>query len=260
MGSTNGVIMRKFLVYILVACSMALSMCCYAADEKAAAVGDDDKGVLPCKVLETIRLPKGYHEGLYFDGKNIWVNNGENGPTLVVDLAKKDVVSAIQPAGSFTEGIIAAPNGKYWVTDWNDKKLYLVSIAAGRMVAESSVSFEPARPTGLAFDGEFVHVITWLRGMGTRYYINKVDMKGNIVKTDLLKDISEPSQMAWDGKNFYISSWFARRIFKVDPVTMEIVAAYRSPIGDTTGLVWAGKDLWMTGTHSDLYKLELGAE
>lgn len=253
--------MRKFLVYVFAVCSILSTVCSYATEEETASAGADlDKGVLPCKILETIKLPKGYHEGLFYDGKNIWVNNGENGATLVVDLSKKDIISAIQPPGSFTEGIVAAPNGKYWVTDWNDKKLYLVSIAAGRMVIESSVSLEPARPTGLVFDGEFIHVITWLRGMGTKYYINRVDMKGNIVKTDILKVISEPSQMAWDGKYFYISSWFARRIFKVDPKTMEIVSVYRSPIGDTTGLVWDGKNLWMTGTHSDLYKLELGVK
>ena len=81
---------------------------------------------LDAKVIKKIEIPKGYHEGLFLEGKNIWVANGQDIATWVIDLNTGDMIKEIKAVGPFTEGIISAGEGKYWVTDWDDEKLYKI--------------------------------------------------------------------------------------------------------------------------------------
>jgi hypothetical protein len=78
-----------------------------------------------------------------------------------------------------------------------------------------------------------------------------------MLKSYRINNIQEPSQMAWDGKNLWVSSWYDRRIYKLDPDTMDIIGYINSPVKKTTGIAWDGAFLWVTGTYSDLYKMEL---
>jgi glutamine cyclotransferase len=211
-----------------------------------------------CKISARLKIPRWYHEGLYFDGKKIWVSNGEKGKTWVVDPSSGAVNEEIEPAGTFTEAITSRESGKYIVTDWDSKKIYTARIYNGKMEPENEVSVAPARPAGAVWNGENLFVITWTRGpTGTRFHLLKMDDKFNVLSSRAIRNISEPSQLAWDGKNLWVSSWFKPMIYMIDAETLDILATVRSPAKRTTGIVWAGKDLWVTGTYSDLYKLEI---
>ncbi len=214
--------------------------------------------LIPAKVLTKVTIPKGYHEGLYFDGKNIWVNNGQKGKTWVIDTSSGKVTGEIDPAGTFTEAITSKGKDKYFVTDWDLKKIYTARIENKNMLAENEASLAPAHPTGAIWDGKNLFVITWTRSLaGTKYRLLKMDEKFNILKSDRIKKIHEPSQLAWDGKFLWISSWYNGRIYKVDAQTLEILGYFRSPVKKTTGIAWDGKYFWVTGTYGDLYKMEV---
>lgn len=209
------------------------------------------------KVIKTIPLPRWYHEGLFYDGNNIWVCNGEKGHIWVVDPAKGSVVSEITPVASFTESVARSADGRYFVTDWSEKKLYRVKIENDKMVPQSEISLEPAHPAGIAFAGKRLFVITWQRGLGTKFNILEVDDGMNVVEKIRISDIQEPCQMAWDGHNIWITSWFYRRVYKIDINKFKIVGQFNSPVAKATGIAWDGKYLWLTGTYSDLYQLEI---
>jgi len=214
---------------------------------------------IPIEVIRKVELPKGYHEGLFIEGNKMWVNNGEKGKTWIIDLSSGKVISEIEPPGTFSEGISAAPDGKFWITDWDTKKLYLTKIEENKMIPVSEKSLEPGRPTGVVWNGSNLYVITWTRGIGTKYHLLKMDKEGNILHKVRIKRIHEPSQLAWDGKNLWISSWYNQRVYKIDVNTLQIVGHFRSPVNETTGIVWDGKYMWVTGTKSDLYQVKLGA-
>ncbi|MFH0764584.1 MAG: glutaminyl-peptide cyclotransferase [Candidatus Omnitrophota bacterium] len=209
------------------------------------------------RVIKTIPLPRWYHEGLFYDGKNIWVCNGEKGNIWVVDPVKGSIVSEITPVAAFTEGVARSADGRYFVTDWGEKKLYRVKIDNDKMSPLSDISFEPTHPAGVAFIGKRLFVLTWQRGMGTRFNILEVDDGMNIVEKIRISDIQEPCQLAWDGHNLWITSWFRRLVYKIDMDRLEIVGQFKSPIAKATGIAWDGKYLWLTGTYSDLYQLEI---
>lgn len=217
--------------------------------------GKDNR--IPSSVSASFKIPKCYHEGLYFDGKNIWVNNGQNGKTWVVDPSSGAVLKEISPAGTFTEAITSKEKDKYIVSDWDLKKIYTAKIENGQMLAEDDISVAPAHPAGAVWNGANLFVITWLRTLsGTKFNLLKMDEKFNILSTIAIKTIQEPAHLAWDGKNLWISSWYSQRIYKVNQGTLDILGYIHSPAKKSTGIAWDGKNLWVTGTYSDLFKLE----
>ncbi|MFC1644048.1 YncE family protein [Candidatus Omnitrophota bacterium] len=214
---------------------------------------------IPVEVIEKIPLSKGYHEGLYFDGKNVWVSNGKKGNTWVVDPATGDIVSEIESVGPFTEGITSAGDGTYWVTDWEEKKLYRVKIEEGKMIPEYDISLEPAHPTGVVWTGEKLYIITWTRSaMGTTYHLMQLNKEEHMSREMRIKRIYEPAHMVWDGRHLWITSWYSQRVYKVDVNTFKVLGSFESPAKDTTGIAWDGEYFWITGSHAALYKIKVG--
>ena len=168
------------------------------------------------------------------------------------------IMKEINPAGTFTEAITSIEKGTYIVTDWDVKKIYTARIENNMMSAEKEISTEPSHPAGAIWNGKNLFVITWTRSLaGTKFNLLKMDSAFNILKNYEIKKIQEPCQMAWDGKSLWISSWYDRRIYRMDPDTMDVTGYIESPVKKTTGVAWDGKYLWVTGTYSDLYKIEL---
>jgi len=218
---------------------------------------EDYRSDIPVKIIKKVPLPKGYHEGLFWDGKNVWVNNGENGKTWVVDPETGEVLSEITPPGTFSEGTTMADDGSFWITDWNVKKLYRAKLAEGKMEVEYDLSLDPAYPTGVVWTGEKLYVLTWERGAGTKYFLMELDENEHMSCKMQIKRIHEPSQLAWDGKHLWVTSWFSQIIYKIDVDTFKALGSFKSPVTDTTGIAWDGKYFWITGTHSDLFQVEL---
>lgn len=230
---------------------IALSLLCFG-------FSTDKTEPIETKVVDKVRIPTWYHEGLYFDGRHIWVTNGLKGKTWVVDTASGKVLREISPAGTFTESITSAEKDIYIVSDWDSEKIYTARIDNNVMRADKEMSTGPAHPAGAVWNGKNLFLITWTRSLlGTKFRLLRMDDKLNILTTHEITDIQEPCQLAWDGKNLWASSWYDNLVFKIDPDTLDVVGYFRSPVKKTTGITWDGKFFWVTGTYSDLYKLEL---
>ena len=216
---------------------------------------------IPVKVVKKISLPKGYHEGLFYNDSEIWVSNGKGGNTWIMDVSTGDMKGEIESIGSFTEGIARADNGTFWVTEWEDKKLLRVKIKDNKMALEYDISLDPAHPAGLVWTGKNLYVITWTRGLsGTKYHLMQLGDGERMFRKMQIKGINEPAHMAWDGKNLWITSWYGGRVYKVDINNFKVMGSFRSPAKDTTGIAWDGERFWITGTYDDLYVVEIGTD
>ncbi|MDD3904937.1 MAG: hypothetical protein PHS46_00210 [Candidatus Omnitrophica bacterium] len=212
---------------------------------------------IPAKVVARILLPEGYHEGLFSDGGNIWVANGEKGKVWVIDTESGRRVFDIESIAGFTEAISRKSEDLLFVTDWDEKKLYKARLENDKLKPEAWVSLSPAHPAGVVWNGEKLFVITWTRGMGTKFDLLEMDGGMKLLNVMSIQDIQEPAHMAWDGKYLWITSWYDPLVYKIDMKKREIIGAFRSPVSRTTGISWDGKNLWLTGTYSDLYKMEI---
>ncbi|MFA6142294.1 MAG: hypothetical protein WC738_03260 [Candidatus Omnitrophota bacterium] len=212
---------------------------------------------IEAKVVKAIPLPKLWHEGLFQNGGDIWVCNGKGGKVWVVNAESGAITSEIMPVAGFTEAIAKGPDDTYFVTDWDAKKLYKVKIENSKMIAQSELSLALAHPAGLALVGSRIFVVTWTRGLGTKFNLLEIDEEMQILQNIRIDYIQEPAHIAWDGKNLWMTSWFYRRVYKIDLAEIQITAELTSPIDKTTGIMWDGKHLWLTGTHNGLYQLEL---
>ena len=248
--------MTKALIITATLLALATTAHAQAPDLERA---EDYQSKIPITVTKIIKLPKGYHEGLFHDGKYIWVCNGKGQKTWVVDPVSGEVVSEIDSVGKFTEGITASgADGTYWITDWEDKKLYKVSREGATFKVIYDILLEPAHPAGLIWTGEKLYVITWERGMGgTQYYLMQLDDKEHMSQKFKIKRIHEPAHIAWDGKHLWITSWYNRLVYKVDVETFNVLGSFKSPVNETTGIAWDGEHFWITGTRADLYQLSI---
>ena len=211
------------------------------------------------KVLKKIPLVKGYHEGLFYDGENIWVNNGQKGKIWVINPVSGAHLFDIEPVSTFTETVTSMPDGSLFLTDWDTEKLYRVNLVGNSLVPQVfEVSFAPAHPAGAVCVGNKIYVIVWYRTpVGTRFRLLEICLDGTVSRIVTIKNINEPAHMAWDGKNLWITSWYNPFIYKIDINDWQIAGSFRSPVSKTTGIVWDGKYLWLTGTYSDLYQIEV---
>ena len=228
----------------------------FSEEELALKHSEEYQAKIPVTVIKEIPLPKGYHEGLLLEGDNIWVSNGEGFKTWVIDPEEGTVMSEIEPVGTFTEGVTRTSNGVLWLSDWEDKKIYRVKKEENKLVSEFELDLAPARPAGIVSAGDTFYVITWTRGIGTKYHLMQFDNNGVELKKMRIKRIHEPSQLAWDGKNLWISSWFSQLVYKIDIESLSIIGSFKSPAPKTTGILWDGEHFWVTGTHANLYQLK----
>lgn len=218
-------------------------------------------GEMSARVIKRVCVPRSYHEGLYYDGKNIWLCNGEGGKIWVVDPATERILSEMAPVGSFTEAITAKGDGTYFTTEWYDKNVYNVSIDSDRLEARSCVSVAPSHPAGAVWAGDRLYVVTWDRGLtGTKFAILEMDGEMNIIRKVRVRTVQEPCQLAWDGEHLWMTSWYDRRVYKIDVRSWEIVGYLCSPVEKTTGVMWDGKYLWVTGTYADIYQMSVSGQ
>ncbi len=247
----------KKLIWVLFA--LSIFSCGVAFSEDLAIKrAEEYQSKIPVSLVKRITLPKGYHEGLFFDDRFIWVSNGEGKNTWLIDPATGSIASEITSPGSFTEGIVASGDGTFWVTDWLDKKLYRTTLENGKMIIKHAIDLAPAHPAGLVWTGRRLFVVTWTRGLGTKFHLLEFDEKGNLLGKIRIKRIHEPAHLGWDGKHLWITSWYNQLVYKIDTDKFKILGSFKSPAPDTTGITWDGRYFWVTGTHADLYQLEVG--
>jgi outer membrane protein assembly factor BamB len=226
--------------------------------------GVELKAAKDCRRIEAnpvkqLGVPRCYHEGLYYDGKAIWLCNGEGGNVWIVDTGTGEVLSEITPVAGFCEAVTAVGDGTYFTTEWYEKKVYRVGLKDGAFNVLSCVSVEPSHPAGAVWNGKSLYVITWDRGvLGTKFGLLEMDGGMNVLRRIPIKAMQEPCQLAWDGANLWMSSWFDQRVYRIDTAKWEVTGSFRAPVGKTTGLAWDGRYLWLTATYGDLYQMEIG--
>lgn len=248
--------LMKFI--FLTACFLAISPNCTAEPQNYRLESAKDYQRIQVKVARKILLPKWYHEGLFYDGKSMWVANGKKGKIWVVDIPSGSVGSEITPIAGFTEGITKLSDDTYFTTDWDEEKLYRARIRNDKFIPESEISLAPEHPAGVVWTGNRLFVITWLRGMtGTKFYLLEMDKNGQILRRTRISRIEEPAHMAWDGENLWITSWYSKLVYKVDVNNMKILGSFTSPVPLATGIAWDGKYIWLTGTYGGLYQVEV---
>jgi hypothetical protein len=248
---------KNKIVVLAVICLALTTSHAFSSQRQGALKKSSGYKVIEVSIAWTVPLPKGWHEGLFSDVSDMWVSNGKNGKIWVVDTISGKVSSDILPVAGFTEQVLRKSGDIFFATDWDEKKIYTASLDKGKLKPETWISVSPAHPAGaVSIDGR-LFVITWTRGMGTRFDLLELDGNLKPQKTISIQAIEEPAHLAWDGENLWITSWYAPLVYRVDTKNWEITGAFRSPVSKTTGIAWDGKYLWLTGTYSDLYKIEI---
>jgi glutamine cyclotransferase len=249
--------MRAWITIIAIAALVACFAAHLSADSRSLAIAKGCKR-MDIRVIKKLSVPRCYHEGLYYDGKSMWLSNGEGGKTWVIDTESGAVISEIEPVAGFTEAITAKGDGTYYTTEWYEKKVYRARLDGNKLAAESSVSVAPSHPAGAIWNGRSLYVILWDRGLfGTKFSIIEMDENMKIVNKVPIRAIQEPCQLAWDGAYLWMTSWYDQRAYKIDTATWEALGYFCLSLDRTTGIAWDGRYFWLTATYDDLYQVEV---
>jgi len=77
-----------------------------------------------------------------------------------------------------------------------------------------------------------------------------------VVKTYFASPDIYPRGLAWDGTNLWLSVGDAKKIYRLNPTTGEVISSFGSPDAIPRGLAWDGTNLWLAGDYADkIYKL-----
>ena len=248
--------MKKILVVLLFLWSFCWA--CLASDTQICLFKAKDYHQIKVNKQKKIELPSnGWHEGLFIKDDHLWVNNGQGLNTDVIDINTGERIGQIIVPGTFMEGISSFGDDTYVWSDWYDRAFFFGKLVDNEFVAKKSVKLGKLFPAGVVVAGEDVFVVTWKRGFGTKYYLLRFDRNGTLKDDIAIKHIKEPSQLAWDGKFLWISSWYSKKVYKVDITDYSLKGFFKTGISKTTGIVWDGNVFWVTGTSSDLYTFKI---
>ena len=231
----------------------------FALDVEETTIKEDPSAVkYKCNIVRKVEIPKHYHEGIYLTDDQIWVANGEDGKVWAFDLKTGALLNEIAPVSTFTEAVTDGPDHSLYTTDWDEKKLYRVSIKDGKFLPDWEASFDPAFPAGCVWDGKNFLVITWTRGVfGTRFHLLTVAIDGNVIGRARFATFQEPAHCAWDGSSLWVTSWYDGHVYQVDVKSNMIAGSFKAPVERLTGIAWDGRYFWLTGTDDDLYQVEV---
>jgi len=221
-------------------------------------------------VSDRMDAPGPQPEGLASDGTHLWVADFITARLYRIDTETKTVVQEYVAPGPRPEGL-TWDGSRLWCADWTNKKIYRLEVGETTLVVdrEFPVPAEAgdAKPVGLAWDGEALWLTTW-----TPYYLFRVDpISGQALVTRMLQAPAEPlyptagpapEDLAWDGTHLWITDWYTRKVYRVDPVTLTVTETRDSGGPRSVGLAFHKGYLWngdtgSTGVDPALYQLDI---
>jgi sugar lactone lactonase YvrE len=226
--------------------------------------------------LERLDAPGPQPEGIASDGVHLWVADFQTARIYRMDTKTGEVVTSYPSPGPHPEGL-AWDGTHLWHCDWDTRMIYRLSVSDQALTVEREFPapmFEnplgeliPARPVGLAWDGEALWLTTW-----QPFYLFRLDpVTGDTLKSRSLQDPTDPlypavsarpEDLAWDGSQLWITDWFTREIHRIHPDSLVVTRTLDSGGPRSVGLTFHFGYLWNGDTGDGgaapaLYRLDV---
>jgi len=126
-----------------------------------------------------------------------------------------------------------------------------------QVLADSSSFNAPPKtqPNGLAWDGKHL----WLSSYMIAPALYKIDANNGTVMSKcepLAAQYRGYGGLAYDGKYLWEADGYGGGVYKIDPVSCQVIQKFSSPDKSPRDLAWDGENLWMVGqTSRSIYKI-----
>jgi len=206
---------------------------------------------------ETRRVVKKIGENLMFgwslawDGEYLWrFTHAGSGDLIKVDPETEEIVAQFPNPGIVQDRGIAFDGQHLWISDFSVLKVFEVNPANGEVISSFDIPEMGSGSSGIAWGGEYLYLVDWLKRERPGAPLYKVDRQGNLIGTIELEKEGGAS-ITFDVENFWVSP-SGSGIRKYNKQSRLVGEIYAAAFGGEA-IAHDGKYLWILHRTQELW-------
>lgn len=203
----------------------------------------------------------GFGWSLAWDGRYLWrTRHAGAGDLVKIDPETCEIVASFENLGIAQDRGIAFDGESLWVNDFSALKVFEIDPETGKILSSFQIPEMGSGSSGIAWDGQYLYLVDWLKRDQLGAPLYKVDRQGNLIDIIELEEIGGAS-ITFDGQYFWISP-SGRGIRKFDKQGKLVGEIYAAAFGGEA-IAHDGKYLWVLHRTQELwsdpklYKIEV---
>ncbi|MDH5695860.1 MAG: right-handed parallel beta-helix repeat-containing protein [Dehalococcoidia bacterium] len=193
----------------------------------------------------------GFGWSLAWDGRYLWrTRHAGSGDLVKVDPESGKVVASFENPGIAQDRGLAFDGKSLWVNDFSALKVFEIDPETGRILSSFKIPEMGSGSSGIAWDGQYLYLVDWLKRDQPGAPLYKVDRQGNLIDIIELEEAGGAS-ITFDGQYFWISP-AGRGIRKFDKRGNLVGEIYAAAFGGEA-IAHDGKYLWVLHRTQELW-------
>jgi len=200
---------------------------------------------------------------LAWDGEYLWRTRHAGSADLIkINPENCEIIVSFENPGIAQDRGIAFDGQSLWVNDFTALKVFEISPETGEILSSFEIPEMGSGSSGIAWDGEYLYLVDWLKRNQPGAPLYKVDRQGNLIDTIYLEKGGGAS-ITFDGQYFWVSpSAFGKGILKYDKNGKLAGEIYSVAFGGEA-IAHDGEYLWVLHRTQELwndpklYKIEI---
>jgi hypothetical protein len=203
----------------------------------------------------------GFGWSLAWDGEYLWrTRHAGAGDFVKVDPETGQVVASLQNPGIAQDRGVAFDGNSLWVNDFTQKKVFEIDPETGEILSSFNIPEMGSGSSGIAWDGQYLYLVDWLKRNQPGAPLYKVDKQGNLIGIVELEK-GGGSSITFDGQYFWVSP-SGQGVRKYDKDGKLVGEIYAAAFGGEA-IAHDGEYLWILHRTQELwsdpklYKIEV---
>lgn len=203
----------------------------------------------------------GFGWSLAWDGEYLWRSKHGGACDLVkIDPETCEIVALFENPGIVQDRGIAFDGESLWVNDFSTLKVFEIDPQTGKILSSFNIPEMGSGSSGIAWDGQYLYLVDWLKRDQPGAPLYKVDREGNLINIIELEE-SGGASITFDGQYFWVSP-SGRGIRKFDKQGKLVGEIYATAFGGEA-IAHDGEYLWVLHRTQELwndpklYKIEI---
>lgn len=193
----------------------------------------------------------GFGWSLAWDGRYLWrTRHAGAGDFVKIDPETCEIVASFENLGIAQDRGIAFDGKSLWVNDFSALKVFEIDPETGKILSSFQIPEMGSGSSGIAWDGQYLYLVDWLKRGQPGAPLYKVDREGNLIDIIELEEAGGAS-ITFDGQYFWISP-SGRGIRKFDKQGKLVGEIYAAAFGGEA-IAHDGKYLWVLHRTQELW-------
>jgi hypothetical protein len=203
----------------------------------------------------------GFGWSLAWDGEYLWrTRHAGAGDIVKIDPETGNIIASFENPGIAQDRGIAFDGKSLWVNDFSALKVFEIDPQTGKILSSFKIPEMGSGASGIAWDGEYLYLVNWLKRDQPGAPLYKLDRQGNLIGIVELEKGGGAS-ITFDGQYFWVSP-SGKGIRKYDKQGNLVGEIYAAAFGGEA-IAYDGKYLWVLHRTQELwndpklYKIEV---